>query len=260
MQTEPAARVTAIVQARMASTRLPGKSLVDVCGRPLLGRVLERIRPSTLVSQTIIATTTAPEDDAIAAFSDQSQVPCYRGSIDDVLDRFHQASKVVPTDIVVRVTADDPLKDPGVIDQAVAMLLADPALDYVSNTIVPTYPEGLDIEVFTAGALARAWADAALPSEREHVTPYIWKNPQLFAVRNFENSEDLSRLRWTVDYPEDLAFVREVYSRLSVDGRFGWRDVLKLVKDEPGLAEMNAGIVRNAGYLSSLASEVSGKR
>ena len=108
--------------------------------------------------------------------------------------------------------------------------------------------------------MARAWSDAALPSEREHVTPYIWKNPDLFRIRNFESSEDLSRLRWTVDYPEDLAFVREVYRRLSGNDRFGWRDVLKLVKDEPGLAEMNAGIVRNVGYLSSLASEGSSKR
>lgn len=244
----------------MSSTRLPGKSLVDVCGRPLLGRVLERIRPSNLVSRTIIATTVAMEDDAIAAFADVEQVPCYRGSESDVLDRYYRAAQIVPTDIVVRVTADDPLKDAEVIDQAVAMLLGDPALHYVSNTIVPTYPEGLDIEALTIGALTQAWTDAALPSEREHVTPYIWKNPELFRVHNFKNTEDLSHLRWTVDYPEDLAFVREVYRRLSGNGRFGWRDVLKLVKDEPGLAEMNAGIVRNAGYLSSLVSEGSNKQ
>lgn len=247
-------RIVAIVQARMGSTRLPGKSLADLAGKPLLQRVIERCQASAMIDDVWLATTTEAIDNALADLCGRIGVKVYRGSVDDVLDRFYQTARKATADVVVRVTADDPFKDPEVIDLAVRRLLRG-GLDYVSNTIEPTYPEGLDIETVTFEALERAWKEARLASEREHVTPYIWKNPQWFQIENFLLDTNLSHLRWTVDYEQDLKFARAVYERLGHEGIFSMHDVLALIEKEPELATINQGIVRNQGYLKSLAHD-----
>jgi spore coat polysaccharide biosynthesis protein SpsF len=247
--------IAAIVQARMGSTRLPGKTLVDICGRPLLEHIIERVKQSRYVNVIVVATTTNLEDDQIVQDCERLGVRTFRGNDLDVLDRFYQCAVRFDAEAIVRITADDPFKDPKIIDCAINTLSAG-SYDYVSNTIRPTYPDGLDVEVFTSMALSKAWREAQKPSEREHVTPYIWKNPQIFRLKNLENDHDLSHLRWTLDTAEDLAFAREVYKRLYVPGQlFLMADILELLRCEPDLALLNSFLERNAGYKKSLMEE-----
>lgn len=245
---------TAIVQVRMGSYRLPRKSLADIAGKPLLAHVVDRVGVAKSVARIIVATTTDAEDDEIAAFAEKQEVACYRGSRDDVLDRFYRAAQSIPTDAIVRITADDPFKDPAVIDEFAGVFAAG-GFDYVSNTIVPSYPEGLDVEVFSMNALGSAWREARLPSEREHVTPFIWKNPERFSLKNVVSETDNSGMRWTIDYPEDLKFARAVYERLYKGTVFGANEIYDLLRSEPDLACINAGVARNAGYLQSLETD-----
>ncbi len=248
-----AKKVVAIIQARMGSTRLPGKTLADIAGKPLLAHVIERTKGSRTVNEIVVATTTELEDQAILRLATEYGVKTYAGSAHDVLDRYYQAARQAEAELIVRVTADDPFKDPEVLDRIVDYMLTHPELDYASNTIEPTYPEGLDIEVVTFGALGRAWREAQLPSEREHVTPYITKNADQFRLTNVRHHTDLSHLRWTLDNEEDLRFAREVYARLYKPGEiFLMEDVLALLEREPELGKINTGIERNAGYVASL--------
>ena len=255
--TDPYRPIVGIIQARMGSTRLPGKTLQEVAGKPLLGHIVERMHACTRLDALWLATTEAPEDRALVAWAQQHDLPVYAGSVDDVLDRYYQAARAAGAQTIVRITADDAFKDPAVVDRAVQIYVERyPELDYVSNTLQPTYPEGLDIEVFSFAALERAWREARLPSEREHVTPYIWKHPDRFRVHNFTLDRDLSHLRWTVDYPEDMAFVQAVYRRLYRPGRiFLMDDILALLEAEPALQTINQGFQRNAGYLRSLEQD-----
>lgn len=244
-------KTVAIIQARMSSTRLPGKVFADVCGQPLLHHVVCRARRARTPDQVVVATSDRPADDVVARFCEMSAVPCFRGSEEDVLDRYCHAARHFKAEAVVRVTADCPLLDPDVIDRVVQAFLAGDQ-DYVSNTLDRTYPDGLDVEVFSFAALARAWREARLPSEREHVTPYIWKHPELFRLGNVKQDEDLSDLRWTVDEPRDLEFVRAVYRWLGPRSDFGMQEVLALLREHPELGRINAGIERNEGYRWSL--------
>jgi len=249
------AHTVAIVQARWGSSRLPGKVLEDIGGRPLLARVVERVQASTTCDAVVVATTTDVQDDLVVDLARQCGADTFRGSVDDVLDRFHRAAAEAGADVVVRITADDPFKDPEVIDLVARQLLDDSALDYASNTLAPTFPEGLDVECFTFRALEQAWEQAELPSEREHVTPFIWTHPDRFALRNVASEHDFSHLRWTVDYPDDLDFARAVYERLAGRDMFNWHDVLELLEREPQLSAINAGHERLAGYRQSLAAD-----
>jgi len=249
-------KVVAIIQARMGSARLPGKTLTEICGKPLLQHIIERIQHCEFIDEIVVATTENKEDYAIIKLSDKLGVKSFTGSENDVLDRFYQCAKKFDADIVVRVTADDPFKDPDVIDRAVKELISGKGLDYVSNTIKPTYPEGIDIEVFAFKALERTWKDAEKISEREHVTPYIWNHPEIFKISNFENNVNLSDLRWTLDTPQDLEFTRDIYKRLySADSIFFMNDILELLRKEPWLASINTGIERNTGYKKSLLED-----
>ena len=202
-----------------------------------------------------MATTTEPIDAALIKLAQDYGVQSYAGSSEDVLDRYFQAAALTGADVVMRITADDPFKDPEVMDLIAEKYFADSALDYASNTLEPSYPEGLDIEIFSFAALEIAWREAQLPSEREHVTPYIWKNPEKFKLLSIKQQEKLSHLRWTIDYDRDLEFAREVYARLYKGGIFGMKDILRLLEQEPKLAKINAGIERNAGYIKSLAKD-----
>ena len=239
----------------MSSTRLPGKVLMPIMGRPMLTLLMERLQKSRLIDRWVVATSTDAPDDLIKAHCDGLGIDCFRGSMDDVLDRYYQAAKHYKGDIIVRVTADDPLKDPVVVDKVIDHFLAHPELDYASNTVEPTYPEGLDVEVFSYKTLKKAWQEANKPSEREHVTPYIWTNAQRFKIANVRHNCDLSAMRWTVDYEKDLQFVREVYQRLYKGKVFYMEDILALLKSEPELAKINANFERNAGYLASLKKD-----
>jgi spore coat polysaccharide biosynthesis protein SpsF len=240
----------------MSSTRLPGKVLLDIQGKPLLEHVIDRVKASKLINQIVIATCSNEKDKAIINFAQQRGIPYYVGSEEDVLDRFYQAAKRFGAEIIVRITGDDPFLDPEVIDRVVTYYLNhQDSLDYVSNWIKPTYPEGLDVEVFSFAALEKAWREANKPSEREHVTPYIWNHPELFRLSNIENDEDLSNLRWTVDTEADLKFTLEIYARLYHGQVFLMKDILALLRKEPELNLINSGIARHAGYLKSLERE-----
>lgn len=253
------ARVIAVVQARLGSTRLPGKALLDVAGRPMLAHVLARAAAIPGVDDVVLATTVSPEDAALADLARTAGVACVRGSVDDVLDRFRQAITVHPCDAVVRITADCPLLDPEVSGRVVAAYRAG-GVDYASNVHPPTYPDGLDTEVISAAAVEAACREARAGSEREHVTPFVWRRPERFAQLNVAAERDLSHLRFTVDDARDLAFVREVYAALSRRDRlFGLADVLDLLRARPQLIDLNAGTARNEGYERSRRADLAVK-
>lgn len=235
-----AVKVLAIVQARMGSTRLPGKTLIEIESRPLLEHVINRIRRSKTIDEIIIATTTKLEDNAIVHLAEKLQIKVFRGSSMNVLDRFYQAANKFDGKVIVRVTADDPFKDPKVIDEIVNYFFSHPELDYVSNSIEPTYPIGIDVEVFLYQALKTAWKYAKCSRDREHVTTYIWGNPELFNVCNYKYREQLSNLRWTIDTMEDLQMAREIYKKLYVEGKiFYMDDILRLLRKYPHISDIN---------------------
>jgi spore coat polysaccharide biosynthesis protein SpsF len=248
-------KTVAIIQARLGSSRLPRKVLMDIAGVPMLTRIIQRSAAAPGVDEVVVATTTEPEDDALAAFAETAGTRVFRGSVDDVLSRYHDCAAQFGAERVVRVTADDPLKDPEVIGRAIGYLNARPHLDYCSNTMEPTYPEGLDIEAFTFAALARAHREARLPSEREHVTPYIWKHPDLFNTLNFRFDRDLSDWRWTVDKPADMEFMQRVFGHFRDEPLVSFRDVITWLENNPEVRGINAGTIRNEGYKKSIATE-----
>ncbi len=253
-------KVTAIIQARMGSSRLPGKTLENIEGESLLCRVILRVKACELIDETIVATTTGPEDNVIEIESNKAGAAVYRGSRDDVLDRYYKAALKYKADVIVRITADDPFKDAKVIGDVINAFNSGDGYDYASNTLDPTYPEGIDVEVFSFDALQTAWEKADKSSEREHVTPYIWKNRERFKVFSLKYAKNLSHFRWTIDYPEDLAFAREVYRRFGENGLFSMEELLNLLENEPSLNKINSGFERNAGYKISVQDENRGNK
>lgn len=248
-------RVVAIVQARMGSSRLPGKVLADVQGKPMLRWLLDRVMVVKEIDEVVVATTTNPEDDVLEEWLNDNEVFCFRGSEGDVLGRFYHCAQDWSPDLVVRITADDPLKDPGLISRAISFILADKTIDYCSNTLAPTYPEGLDIEVFRYTALVRAYCNATLLSEREHVTPYIWKHPDKFKLYGFRYEIDLSCWRWTVDNSLDLDFIRAIYGYFINEPLVSFEKVIDYIRENPDLLEINGSTIRNEGYIKSLKME-----
>ncbi len=239
----------------MGSSRLPGKVLLLVAGKPLLQHQIERVRRAKAIDLLVVATSTDAADQPIADLCARLGVPCFRGSLDDVLDRMVQAARPHAPRWFVRLTGDCPLADPGVIDEVVHTC-RDADADYASNALHPTFPDGLDVECMRFTSLEEAWRDARKPSEREHVTPFLHQQPQRFRIREVRHEPDLSGLRWTVDEPADFVFVSQVFEHLLPRlPRFGMKDVLQLLAARPELAQINGGIVRNEGYLRSLAAE-----
>jgi spore coat polysaccharide biosynthesis protein SpsF len=283
-------KIAAIIQARMSSSRLPGKVLIDIQGQPMLARVVERVQRAGTVSETIVATTLEQADDPIANFCQAWGCSCFRGSLNDVLDRFYQAARQAGADILVRITADCPLVDPDLIDLTVARLygFADTdalkaagstgrslpvRFDFAANRLPPpwgrTYPIGLDIEVCTFAALEQAWKEADSAYQREHVMPFLYEDSPVvdslsgevvdgpkrefdhhhpFRVLLVNHPEDYGALRWTVDTPQDLEFIREIYARLPVGNDFSWLDVLAILENQPELARINAGVVHKTAF------------
>ncbi len=248
--------IGAVIQARMGSSRLPGKTLMPIETRPLLGHLVDRIRASKHVEKVIIATSERKRDDPIVEFARQERLPVFRGDETDVLDRFYKAAKKLAIDTVVRVTPDCPMLDPDVTDMVIERFLAG-GFDYVSNAIEPSFPDGLDSEIFAFDVLETAWREAELPSEREHVTPFVINRPGRFSLSNVrKEGKNLSRMRWTVDTQDDLKFARAVFSHLYFENPiFHMNDVLRLLDRHPALLEINQGIERNEGYRLSLEKD-----
>jgi len=269
--------VVAIIQARMNASRLPGKVMLDLGGKPMLEWVVERTRRARRANEVVVATTLDPSDDPVFEFCKQKNYRVGRGSVYDVLDRYYQTAKHFQADGVVRITADCPLIDPDLIDQAVQLfhsetgslelraMLAAPRFDFVTNRLPPpwgrTYPIGLDVEVMTFDALEQAKRRAVTRHQKEHVTPYLYEGtpteqlkykvqgspyssamtPEGHHVALLHHTPDYGHLRWTVDTPEDLQLVREIVSRFP-DDTFTWKDVLALVQRAPQLLKINAQV------------------
>ncbi|MBT3336640.1 MAG: glycosyltransferase family protein [Anaerolineae bacterium] len=259
-------RTIAIIQARMSSTRLPGKVLLDIAGEPMLARVIERAKRANLVDDVVLATTTDPSDDPVAEFCAERGYNFTRGSLNDVLDRYYQAARQYEADVIVRLTADCPVLDSEIVDETISNQYSvisgqyEEKFDFVANRLPPpmgrTFPIGLDTEVCTFSALERAWKEADQKHQREHVMPYLYENttlntenrtlstgtsPRGFRIALVNHVPDYGSLRWTVDTPEDLEFIRQIFARFDHDD-FGWKDVLALLGREPELAKINADV------------------
>lgn len=239
----------------MSSSRLPGKVLNPILGVPMLLRHVERVRRCVEINTLIVATSTDSTDDKIAAICEQAGISCFRGSLDDVLDRFVQTGRAYHPDVVVRLTGDCPLADPEIIDEVIRFF-HEGGYDYVSNCLPPTYPDGLDVEVIRFSCLEESASEAVLPSHREHVTPYLRAHPERYRLGNYASTVDRSGLRWTVDEPEDFEFVRLVYERLYPEKPdFTFQDILDLLVRDPALQAINAKFKRNEGAQKSLLAD-----
>jgi spore coat polysaccharide biosynthesis protein SpsF (cytidylyltransferase family) len=246
-------KVVAVIQARMSSTRLPGKVLMPLAEQPVLWHVVDRLRHCKTLHGIVVATSTDSTDDAIADWCTAQQVDYYRGSLNDVLDRYYCCAMQYGADVIVRITADCPVIDPTIVDEVVANFIEGGFQFY---GLKGEFPDGLDCTVFSFGAIERAWKEAKLPSEREHVGPYIENHPEWFKSGGLEKFTGLSHYRWTLDEPRDYAFLQRVFAALDNKGPpFLAQDILALLERIPELADINGDIVRNAGYLKSLAAE-----
>ncbi len=250
--------ILGIIQARTGSHRLPGKIFLELSGKPNLYHVYNRVKMSAFIDNIIIATTNEDTDDRVFEFCSKKKINCFRGSESDVLDRFYQCCLqwgVSEYDTVVRITADCPLIDPVIIDEVI-QYYENYKYDYVSNAIEPTYPDGLDVEVFSFFALKKSWENATLVSEREHVTPFIRKHSELFKIGSYKNKVNLSHLRWTLDEIEDYQLITEIYKNLySTEKVFLTEEVLAFLRDNPNLNAINSKFSRNEGYLKSIEKD-----
>jgi spore coat polysaccharide biosynthesis protein SpsF len=239
------ARTVAIVQARMGSSRLPGKVLADIGGRPMLARMVDRLARGRTLDETSVATTHLADDDPIADLCRALGVRSVRGHPTDVLDRYHQAAEETDADVIVRLTGDCPVIDPDVVDLCVRTYReADPPVDLVVNRLPweRSYPIGLDTEVFGRAALETAWREARAPNQREHVVPFLYENLDRFSMIHLEADGEYGHYRWTVDAAEDLEAVRRIYAAFGGRDDFGWREVLALMQRQPELARINTSV------------------
>lgn len=247
-------KIGCIIQARMSSTRLPGKVMLNIDEKdPIIYYVIKQISESRLCDQIVIATTTLPEDEEIVKFAKDMNVSCFRGSVEDCLDRYYQCAKEFSLSTIVRITCDNPLIDPTLIDDAIKLFNSE-KYDYVTNCRERTFPQGTEVEIFSFNALEKAWKEAKKYSEREHVTPYFYNNPDQFKIFNIRNNENLSHLRWTVDRKEDLEFIKNIVSKIKKSPIL-MSDILKLLKMEPELININKDYVMDEGYLKSLKED-----
>lgn len=251
--------VVAVIQARMGSTRLPGKVAKLVLGKPMLSHQIGRIKHSKLVDKIVIATTDKAEDDKVEEIAKECGVACFRGSEKDVLDRFYKTAKMAGAETIVRLTGDCPFSDPLVIDEIIQFFFE----SGIDDTGTPeNYPEGLDAEVFSFAALERAWKEAEKPSEREHVTPYLYNHPEIFKVKRlktgklYQGSEDISKYHWSVDERQDFEFAVRIFERLYQENKlFLMNDILEVIRKEPELLEINKGFTGYEGYQKSIKED-----
>jgi len=250
-------KILTVVQARMGSSRLPGKILLPLAGQPLLVRMVERVQRAHLAGTVVVATTTDAADDAVAACCAAHGLECFRGDALDLLDRHYQAARHYQADVILKVPSDCPLIDPAIIDEVVRFYLDfSERYDFVSNLHPATFPDGNDVEVMPFGALETAWREAKRPLEREHTTPFFWENPDRFRLANvtWDTGQDFSMShRWTIDYPEDYAFISAVYDVLyPTKPGFGLNDILQLLAQRPDIAQLNAHLAGVNWYRNHL--------
>ncbi|MHB8770854.1 MAG: aminotransferase class III-fold pyridoxal phosphate-dependent enzyme [Syntrophales bacterium] len=247
--------ILAILQARVSSSRLPGKVLKPILGKPMLQHQIERTLRSRKIDRLIVATSTDPSDDGLELLCKKMGLPCYRGDLDDVLDRYYQAAQSYDPRHVVRLTGDCPLIDPFLIDKTIEFYLAG-NYDYATNSLEPTFPDGLDVEIFSFPVLQEAWKTAQLPSEREHVTQFICNHSEMFRIGDLKGEPDLSHHRWTVDESQDLAFVTRIYEGLYPEKPdFATGDILLFLERHPEILALNQGIKRNEGLEKSIQED-----
>lgn len=241
--------VNAIIQARCGSTRFPNKVFALIDGKPLLWHVVNRLKYATKIDDIIVATTVSEKDDKIEEWCKENNVHCFRGSEENVLNRYYSASEAFPSDYVVRITADDPFKEPKVIDAVITKLIEE-GYDHVTNNLPPSFPEGLDCEAFKKSALDRSEKEAETAFEREHVTQYIYHHPEIFKIGNVSNSENLSYLRWTVDKDVDFEMVKAVYAHRNPTnkGILLMDEILEILKANPEIEIINSEVERSAMY------------
>lgn len=241
-------KVNAIIQARCGSTRFPNKVFTEIDGKPLLWHVVNRLKYATKIDEIIIATTINSLDDAIDKWCFENSIHCYRGSENDVLNRYYNASKLFPSDVVVRITADDPFKEPAVIDKVIDTYLLG-CYDYVTNNYPPSFPEGLDCEVFSSKLLDEMEAKADDSFEREHVTQYVFRHMGEFSIANVSSKNNLSKHRWTIDTVDDLNMVKAVYEhRVRKDGILLMDEILEILEKYPEINLINSNVIRSAMY------------
>ena len=238
-------KIVAIIQARMTSSRLPGKVLKEIVGIPMIAHVINRVTKAKLVDQTIIATTDDPADNLIEEYCNERGISCFRGHPFDVLDRYYQAALKFQANTIVRITADCPLMDADLIDQIILSFL-EMEVDFAANRLPPpwkrSFPIGLDIEVVRFAALEKAWKNATLPFEREHVLPYLYDEPNRFKILLMHHEPDYGIKRWTVDTPQDLDLVERIFNHFSPQIDFSWLDVIKFFAENPELETINTEI------------------
>ena len=247
-------KITCIIQARTDSTRLPNKVLKEIEDIPMICHIINRIKRSRNVEQIILATTDNNSDKILLDIAEKFKIIGFAGDDDDVLERFFNAATSFSADPIVRITGDCPLVDPELLDNMIQIFLEN-RYDYVSNTIERTFPDGLDIEIFSFDALKKAHQQAKWSSEREHVTPFIVKNQDLFRVYNYRNKQDLSNLRWCVDEEDDLLMVKQIFHEMITEQFFSTADIIDLVSKNPKIAEINKNIKTNEGYKKSLKKD-----
>jgi len=243
MPLERKPRIVLFVQARMGSTRLPGKVLKTVLGKELLRWQVDRLRKAKTADEVVVITTTMPEDDPIAELCATHGIPVFRGSELDLLDRHYQAAKQFHADFVVKIPSDCPLSDPDLVDEVLNLWISNQdAYDYVSNYHPPTFPDGMDVEGCPFSVLETAWKEAKNPHEREHTFPFIWDQPERFRIGNVENPRGNMFMthRWTLDYPEDYEFLKRVLEGLAEKPDFTMDDVLAFLAAHPDIAAINA--------------------
>lgn len=243
-----------IIQARIGSTRLPAKVMLKLDENDtVLNYVLTQVKSSKLCEKIIVATTTLDEDNQIVNYVKNLNIDIFKGDSNDVLDRFFKCAKFFSLDIIIRITSDNPLIDPTIIDNLIRKFKLN-SYDYLTNSNVRTFPYGTEVEIFTFKALEQAWKNARKPSEREHVTPYFYNNPDQFKIFNVENSTDISNFRWTIDRENDLILVKSIVSKIKKRPIL-MTDILELFSREPELFEINKNQPKNEGYNKSLKED-----
>ena len=240
--------IVAIVQARTGSTRLPEKVFLPLCGKPLIWHIIQRVRMSNFVNQIVLATSTNKKDDHLVEWAKNENINIYRGSEEDVLARFYETAINTNADVIVRVTGDDPFKDPEIIDIGIKIFIEN-RLNFISNNNPPSFPEGLDVEVFDMDTLKLAYNNSTDAFEREHVTQYMYRNSKIIKMQNFRNKENKSNLRWTIDTEIDYKMAKIVYENLYKEGEiFKYKEIIDYIENFPHVGLMNINETRSTMY------------
>lgn len=244
-----------IIQARYGSTRLPGKVLLPLGGKTVIEQVISRTNQVKKIDKIILATTTKKEDNALEQICLKAGTDCFRGSEDDVLDRYYQAAKKFGGKNIIRITGDCSLVDPEIIDKVID-LYEKSGVAYATNVIPPTFPDGLDTEIFSFEVLEKAWRETKMTSQREHVTIFLWQHPEIFKQKHLNNEIDLSAHRWVLDNPEDYEFIKQVFAKLyPVKPNFKLADLLEFFANNPEIEKINNMINRNEGLKKSIRED-----